>query len=97
MTRFAKYLCALGLLSAAPSAQASYLCLIELIEYEHWYWDPPYGSCALATYDIAEEHCGNVWNDHWVATTQPYDWKSASLPRSYEWDCVDGEVANFTW
>lgn len=97
MMRFAKYLCALGLLGAAQSAHASYLCVIELIGYEHWYWYPPSGSCSAATYEIAEEHCGNVWTDHWVAYTTPYDWKYATQGGEYEWDCVDGAVYDFTW
>jgi hypothetical protein len=99
MTRFAKvsWMGALGLLLASSPAYASTLCIIELIGYTHYYWYPPGGSCALATYNIAIDHCGNVWDNTWIATTQAYEPKAASPSRTYEFTCTDGEVSWFGW
>ncbi|MEQ1504046.1 MAG: hypothetical protein ABMB14_17520 [Myxococcota bacterium] len=87
---------AVGLVAPSTS-HASELCVIELIGYVHNYWYPPAGSCALATYEIAVDHCGNVWTDDWTATTTAYGGKWVSGPRTYDFSCVDGEVAWFGW
>jgi hypothetical protein len=87
---------ALGLMLPTMS-YASELCVIELIGYYHYYWYPPGGSCAAATFEIAIDHCGNVWDNDWTATTTAYSPKSMSPGRAYEFTCVDGEVAWFSW